>query len=220
MRLILLGPPGCGKGTQAKLLAERLNLQPIGTGDILREAIRLETPAGVKAEPFVKGGQLAPDSLVNDLVAELFYNGGRPERFVLDGYPRTLAQGASFDQVLRQVFLDISAVLHFVVLDEEIINRLSRRWICPNPTCKTVYNAAQFPAHMEKRCKRPDCNQLLVQRPDDREETVRERLRVYHRNTEELVEHYRRQGKLLDIQAQGEVEVVYARIMKALGLQG
>jgi adenylate kinase len=220
MRLILLGPPGCGKGTQAKLLAERQNLAHIGTGDILRDAIRLQTPAGQKAEPFVKNGKLVPDALVNDIVADLFRRDDRPERFLLDGYPRTLAQGVSFDQVLRQSFLDLTAVVHFVVSDEEIVERLAGRWNCPNPTCKAVYHASQFAPGAEKRCRRPGCGQALFQRPDDRPETVLERLRIYHENTEELVEYYRGQGKLRDVAGRGEVEEVYANIMKALHLQG
>src|SRR5262245_33988209 len=106
MRLILFGPPGSGKGTQAKLLGQRMGLAHIATGDILREAVRLGTPAGRQAEPYVVGGGLVPDDLVNELVADLFRRPDRPERFVLDGYPRTVAQAASFDQVLRQQFLD------------------------------------------------------------------------------------------------------------------
>ena len=98
MRLILLGPPGCGKGTQAKLLCQRNGLEHIGTGDILREAIRQHTAAGQRAKPFVDAGQLVPDDLVNDLIAERFERDDRPERFVMDGYPRTLAQAAAFDR--------------------------------------------------------------------------------------------------------------------------
>src|SRR5439155_23381932 len=117
MRLILLGPPGSGKGTQAKLLSERLGLAHIGTGDILREAVRLGTPFGQKAEPYVVSGKLVPDDLVNELVADRFRREDRPERFVMDGYPRTLAQAASFDQVLRQQFLDLCAVVLLTVDD-------------------------------------------------------------------------------------------------------
>src|SRR5262249_14161939 len=102
MRLILLGPPGSGKGTQAKLLCERMTLAHIGTGDILREAVRLQTPAGVRAAPFVQSGKLVPDDLVNELVADRFRREARPEKFVWDGYPCTLAKAASFDQVLRE----------------------------------------------------------------------------------------------------------------------
>src|ERR1700693_5229973 len=108
MRLILIGPPGSGKGTQAKLLSTRLGLAQIGTGDILREAVRQNTPLGKKAEPYIQNGQLVPDDLVNEVVTERFRRDDRPDRFVLDGYPRTLAQAASFDTVLRQQFLDLT----------------------------------------------------------------------------------------------------------------
>ena len=102
MRLILLGPPGCGKGTQAQLLCERNGLEHIGTGDLLREAIRQQTPLGVRAQSYVASGLFVPDELVNDLIAERFRRDDRPERFVMDGYPRTLAQGAAFDRVLAE----------------------------------------------------------------------------------------------------------------------
>src|SRR5947208_1526436 len=105
MRLILLGPPGSGKGTQAKLLSQRLGLTHVGTGDILREAVKTGTPPGRRAAPFVAAGKLVPDDLVNDLIADRFRRTDRPESFVMDGYPRTLAQAASFDQLLRQQFL-------------------------------------------------------------------------------------------------------------------
>src|SRR5262245_21759627 len=131
MRVILIGPPGSGKGTQAKLLSERLGLVHIGTGDILREAMRLGTPAGHLAKPYVQSGRLVPDDLVNELVADLFRRDGRPDSFVLDGYPRTLAQAASFDQVLRQQFFNLDAVVVLTVHDDENVKRLSGRWRCP-----------------------------------------------------------------------------------------
>jgi adenylate kinase len=127
MRLILVGAPGSGKGTQAQLLSERLGLAHIGTGDILRDAVSRATPAGKQAEPYVKCGQLVPDDLVNELVADRFRRDDRPDRFILDGYPRTVAQAAALDSVLRQQFLDLDAVLHLVVDDEEIIRRLQIR---------------------------------------------------------------------------------------------
>src|SRR5438067_11277094 len=143
MRLILVGPPGSGKGTQAKLLSSRLGLVHIGTGDILREAGRQNTPLGQVALPYMRSGQLVPDDLVNEIVAEYFRRDGRPDRFVLDGYPRTLAQAASFDQVLRQHFLDLQAVVHMIVEDEEIVRRLSGRWSCPK--CKSTYHLTKKP---------------------------------------------------------------------------
>src|SRR3954447_24920517 len=130
MRLILLGPPGCGKGTQAQLLSRNNRLEHIGTGDLLREAIRQKTPLGQRAEPFVKSGRLVPDDLVNDLVADRFRRPDRPERFVMDGYPRTLSQAAAFDKVLRAVGLELTAVVRLDVDDEVIVRRLSGRWSC------------------------------------------------------------------------------------------
>src|SRR5262245_3388760 len=121
MRLILLGPPGSGKGTQAKLLCDRHRLEHIGTGDILREAIRLGTPAGLQAKPFVESGGLVPDDLVNDLVADRFRRADRPLGFVMDGYPRTVAQARAFDTVLKEVGLDLSSVVLLRVDDEEIV---------------------------------------------------------------------------------------------------
>ncbi len=217
MRLILLGPPGSGKGTQAKLLRERLRLEHIGTGDILREAIRRGTPPGVRARPFVESGLLVPDDLVNELVAERFQRDDRPERFVMDGYPRTLAQAASFDQVLRQQFLDLSAVLHLMVEDEEIIRRVSGRWSCPQPSCKRTYHTVSNPPRVAGVCDADGT--ALIQREDDREETLRERLRVYHRNREALLPHYRSQGLLRDVCGEGGIEEIYGRIMQALNLQ-
>jgi adenylate kinase len=180
MRLILLGPPGSGKGTQAQLLSARHGLDHVGTGDLLREGMRLDTPVGRHARSYVEAGQLVPDDVVNDLVAEHFRR-ARPQRFVLDGYPRTLAQAASFDQVLRQQSLDLTAVVLLHVPDEEIIRRLSGR-----------------------------------KRPDDKEETVRARLKVYHENTAPLVPHYQAQGLLREVVGTGAVEEVYANVMKAL----
>jgi adenylate kinase len=211
MRLILLGPPGSGKGTQAKLLAERLHLVNIGTGDILREAVRLATPLGKLAEPYLQSGKLAPDDLVNELVAARFRQADRPERFVLDGYPRTLAQAASFDQVLRQEFLNLTTVLLLRVDDDEIIRRLSGRWSCPNPTCKATYHVTKKPPLRPGICDL--CGTRLEQRADDQEATIRRRLLVYHQNMVHLIAHYRAQDLLREVPGEGEIEAIYARIL-------
>jgi adenylate kinase len=214
MRLILLGPPGCGKGTQAKLLCRRNGLEHIGTGDILREAARQDTALGRRAKPFVDAGKLAPDDLVNDVVAERFRREDRPERFVMDGYPRTLAQAAAFDQILRQQFLDLTAVILLQVADEEIIGRLSGRWSCPKPGCMATYHTRSNPPKVPGICD--SCGTPLVQREDDRPETVRARLVVYHQNTEALVDHYRAQGLLREVAGHGAIEDVYASIIQVL----
>ena len=214
MRLILLGPPGCGKGTQAKLLNRRVQVEHIGTGDLLRNAIRLNTPVGLRARPFVESGQLVPDDVVNELVAERFARDDRPSRFVMDGYPRTLSQAASFDQVLRQQFLDLTAVVLLTVPDEEIVRRVSGRWSCPKPGCKATYHTEKNPPRVPAVCD--DCGTALVQREDDRPETVRARLVVYHKDTVELIPHYEAQGLLHTVSGEGEIESVYANIMRVL----
>jgi adenylate kinase len=217
MRLILLGPPGCGKGTQAKLLSQRKGLEHIGTGDILREAIRQRTPAGRRAHPFVESGKLVPDDLVNDVIAERFHRPDRPEHFVMDGYPRTLAQAIAFDRVLREQHLDLNAVIQLQVSDEEIIGRVSERWSCPKPGCKATYHTRSNPPRVPGTCD--DCGTKLVQREDDRPETVRARLVVYHGNTEALVGYYRSLKLLHEVPGHGPIEEVYANIIKVLNRQ-
>jgi adenylate kinase len=216
MRLILLGPPGSGKGTQAKLLSVRNGLAHIGTGDILREAARLGTPLGQKAAPFLSSGQLVPDDLVNEVVAERFRREDRPEAFVMDGYPRTLAQAASFDQVLRQQFLFLTAVLWLELEDSEIVERMSGRRTCPK--CQSTYHLVYQPPKKDSLCD--VCGTALVQREDDREETVRGRLRLYHLNTGALVSYYREQGLLHEIAAKGGIEDIYCRISEILKKAG
>lgn len=212
MRLILVGPPGSGKGTQAKLLSGRLQLAHIGTGDILREAVRLNTPLGLKAGPYILNGHLVPDGLVNDVVAERFDRDDRPDRFVLDGYPRTLAQACSFDQVLGRNFLGLTAVILFKVDDEEIVRRMTGRWSCPK--CKQTYHLLNNPPKVSGICD--TCDGGLIQRSDDKEDIVRERLRQYHENTAGLIEHYRGQGKLHEIAGVGTIDQIYAKLMTVL----
>jgi adenylate kinase len=214
MRLILLGPPGSGKGTQADLLSERHRLEHIGTGDLLRAAIKDGTPVGETARPYVESGQLVPDSVVNDLIAERFHRPDRPERFVLDGYPRTVAQAVSFDTVLHQERLGLTAVLLLEVPDEEIIRRVGGRWSCPKISCKATYHTVHKPPRVPGICD--DCGTALVQRADDNPETVRRRLGVYHQNVVELAEHYEHQGLLVRVPGQGDIEEVYANIAKVL----
>jgi adenylate kinase len=217
MRIILLGPPGCGKGTQAKLLSQRHGLEHIATGDILRAAIRNNTPFGARAKPHVEAGHLVPDDLVNDLIAERFGRAPRPERFVLDGYPRTLAQAMALDAVLRQQGLLLTSVLLMDVPDEEIVHRVSGRWSCPFPGCKATYHTENNPPRVSGICD--VCGSRLVQRADDKPETVRERLKVYHRDTHRLVPFYRDQGLLKELSGLGTIDEVYGRIMVAIGPQ-
>jgi adenylate kinase len=214
MRLILLGPPGCGKGTQSKLLSKRLGLEHIGTGDLLRAAIRHQTPVGLKAQPFVESGQLVPDDVVNDLIAERFARADRPRAFVMDGYPRTVAQARAFDVVLARCGLPLDHVLLLAVDDGAIISRLSGRWSCPGLGCKATYHTVSNPPRTAGVCD--DCGTALVQRDDDREDTVRARLVVYHRDTAELIPYYRNMGLLREVSGQGEIEQIYQALVKVV----
>lgn len=214
MRLILLGPPGSGKGTQAKLLCQRLGLCHFSTGDILREAVRNGTSAGRKAQAIMAAGHLVSDEIVNEIVAARFRNHDRPERFVMDGYPRTLAQALAFDDVLKSQSLDLSGVVSLVLDDSEVVRRLGGRWSCPNPTCMATYHMVTKPPKKPGICD--ECQTHLVQREDDREETIRNRLAVFHRQNDGLVNHYQGQGLLREIAGQGDIEDVYAKIIEAI----
>ncbi len=180
MRLILLGPPGSGKGTQANLLCERLKLEHIATGDLLRAAMILHTPMGEKVRSYVESGKYVPDEMVNDLVAEHICRPGRPDRFVMDGYPRTLSQAQAFDRLLAEQGLRLSAVVRLLVDDEEIIKRTGKRWSCPKPGCMATYHEDSNPPKVPGICDK--CGTALIQRTDDKPETVRTRLVVHHRN--------------------------------------
>lgn len=214
MRVVLVGAPGSGKGTQAGLLVARLGLTPIGTGDILRAAIKDQTPVGRLAEPLLKVGRLAPDAMVNDLVAELFQRTDRPESFVLDGYPRTYAQAIAFDALLTLHYLKLDAVVNLAVEDEEVVRRIGSRRCCANPTCRTSYNLLARPPKVNAICDR--CGGPLTTRDDDREETVRLRLVEFHNNTDRLLEHYRIRGLLREVSALDPVETIYSNIVKAV----
>lgn len=214
MRLILLGPPGSGKGTQAKLLSQRQGLCHFSTGDILRDAVTNNTPSGTKAREFMSAGKLVPDAVVNEIVAARFRSHDRPENFVMDGYPRTVCQAVIFDDVLKSQALDLNGAVNLIVGDAEIVARLSGRWTCPNPTCKATYHVVTMPPKSPGRCD--DCGALLVQREDDKESTIRNRLAVFHKENNALVDHYRTRGLLTEVSGIGDVEAIYARVHAAV----
>ena len=213
MRLVLVGPPGSGKGTQAEKLCDRLKLTYVGTGNILREAIKQNTPVGQIAKPLLDQGLLVPDTVVNDLVAELFRT-TRPAAFVMDGYPRTYAQAIAFDALLAQQYLKIDAVINLTIDDEEVVRRISSRRCCANKACAVCYNLAFRPPKKENVCDR--CGSPLVLRDDDKEETIRRRLVEFHKITDDLIRHYRRAGILVDVSALDPMDVVYRNIEKSL----
>jgi adenylate kinase len=212
MRLILIGPPGGGKGTQAKKLSQAYNLRHISTGDILREAVRLQTPAGKKAQSFVASGRLVPDDMVNEIINELFQRPDRPTNFVLDGYPRTVAQAKYFDTILKKRKLPLTAAILIDVPDEEIVRRLAGRWSCP--ACKATYHTESNPPKVAGKCD--VCGGPLIQREDDKEATVRRRLEVYHQNNAELLDYFRGQDLLREVSGAGDIQSVYAGLVRIL----
>ena len=214
MRLVLVGPPGSGKGTQADLLVQRLGLRYIGTGDILREAIRGGTEMGRRVKPLMDQGLLVPDSEVNGVVAELFRGENRPERFVTDGYPRTYSQAVAFDALLAQQVLALDAVINLTIPDEEVVRRISGRRCCSNRACAVCYNLYYRQSKAPLKCDK--CGSPLILRDDDKEETVRRRLGEFHKNTDALIDHYRKRGLLREVAATDPVETIYTNIVKAV----
>jgi adenylate kinase len=214
MRLIFIGPPGSGKGTQATLLSQRFGLVHVSTGDILRESIRTGTPEGKLAQPFVVTGRLVPDQIVNEIVNSRFRAKDGPTCFVMDGYPRTVPQANSFDQVLAEQGLKLDGVIFLKVADEEIVRRLGGRWNCPNAACGATYHELFKPPKQDKICD--NCGTPLMQRKDDKPETILRRLEIFHSLYDELVDHYRKLGLLIEVPGIGDIETIYNSIVSAL----
>jgi len=184
--LILLGPPGAGKGTQAKLLQEKLILPHISTGDLLREHIRRKTPLGAQAQGFMDKGNLVPDSLIFDMLFERTSHEDCSRGYILDGFPRTIPQAKALQDRLKDKPAPI--VLNLELTDEQIIERLTKRVICEK--CGTPYHLIYSPPKVSGHCDR--CKGVLIHRPDDTEPVIRKRLTVYHEQTEPLIHFYQR----------------------------
>ena len=214
-RFVFLGPPGVGKGTQAKKISERYGLLQISTGDVLREAVQQATPLGVLAQKYISSGALVPDDIVIGLIGELLKktSGHSNAGYILDGFPRTVPQAEALDKMLQNERVSLDKVLSFSLNDAELIHRLSGRRSCPN--CHTIYHTEFNPPKKAGVCDR--CQAALVMREDDKQETVRERLKVYHRQTAPLLDYYRKRGLLVDVNARGSMEEVMNRVLRTTG---
>lgn len=192
LRLVLLGPPGSGKGTQAELLASRLGFVHYSTGEVFREQISRRTPLGVKVESYVVSGGLVPDEIVLEVV-EQFIRDHTGKPVVFDGFPRTIPQAQGLDALLGRMGLELSLVVLVDLSDDEVVRRLSSRRQCK--VCGKIYNLTFSPPKKEGVCD--ECRGELYQRDDDREETIRARLRIYKEQTSPLIDYYEKQGKLI-----------------------
>ena len=203
-KVVLLGPPGCGKGTQAEKMGDDLGYVKLSTGDMLREAVRNQTELGLKAKTYMDAGGLVPNDLIIGLMKEKIEG---LDKIILDGFPRTVEQA---DALAEQVEIDIA--INIDVPDEELISRLTQRRSCPE--CNAVYHLANKPPAKEGICDK--CGAGLYQRDDDKEETVKNRLEVYRKNTFPLIEYYEKRGKLVTIPGVGDISEIYAAVKKSL----
>ncbi|MFH1856804.1 MAG: adenylate kinase [Candidatus Omnitrophota bacterium] len=195
MKIIFIGPPGAGKGTQAQLITKRFNIPHISTGDILREAIKNKTVIGLEAKAYVEKGGLVPDDVINKIVTLRLEERDCGRGFILDGYPRTEKQALELDKGLSQQNKEIEYVFYFETSTPVIIKRLSGRRICKN--CQAVYHTKNMPPKKEGICDK--CGGTLYQRPDDVEETIKNRLEVYLSSTEPVIDYYQGKKKLIKV---------------------
>lgn len=216
MRLIFLGAPGVGKGTQAELLAAKSGRPKVSTGDILREAVRNQTPLGIQAKACMDQGKLVPDAVVIGIVKDKLAEPACAKGFLLDGFPRTVPQAEELAAMLRARGLQLDRVINISVPREEIVRRLTGRRSCPK--CQAVYHVEFSPPKREGICDR--CGGELVQRSDDKRETVERRLAVYEEQTAPLITYYRQRGLLSDVNGTGTVEDVQRRVTELLSAHG
>ena len=210
MKLILLGAPGAGKGTQADILSRRLNIPTISTGNILRAAVKNGTPVGLKAKEYMDAGKLVPDEVIIGIVAERLAEPDCANGYILDGVPRTIAQA----EALEEKGIVFDTVLSIEISDEEIMERMGGRRACP--ACGATFHVKSAPPKAEGKCDK--CGADLVLRDDDKPETVKDRLTVYHTETEPLKDFYAKRGNLKSVDNQNTIEATTKVVLEALGL--
>lgn len=208
MKLILMGAPGAGKGTQAEVISERYEIPAISTGSMLREEIKSGSELGALAKSLIDEGNFVPDEVINKIVQERISQPDCANGFILDGYPRDLHQVIA----LEQMGVEVNKVLYVHLDDQSIIERLSGRRVCEN--CGETYHLAFQPSSLGERCEK--CGGKLIIRKDDRPETIRERLETYHEVTHPVVEHYRARGLLLQVESSGSVEATTEQTLRVL----
>jgi adenylate kinase len=205
MNLILLGPPGAGKGTQAKFIAEKYKIPHISTGDMFRETAQSGSELGKKLQSFMSAGKLVTDEIVVEVVNARLSKPDTAKGFLLDGFPRTVFQAQELDKILAQKKQKIDTVLSITLADDEIVNRLSSRRVCVS--CGASYNTITQPTKKEGICDK--CSGKVILRSDDNPETIRQRLKVYKEQTSPLIEYYSKNGTLKSAEGSGPVEEVF-----------
>lgn len=213
MRVVLLGPPGSGKGTCAKIIGEVYGVPVITTGDMLRVAVVMATPLGVTAKGYMERGELVPDDLVNDLVAERLREPDAVDGFILDGYPRSPKQAEALDSILKKSGKMLDHVLHVNLEYEVIIDRLSARRSCPK--CGAIFNIVNKPPRATGKCDA--CATTLIQRDDDKPEVIRRRLEVYREKTQPLLDFYEKKGEIKTIRGDIDLKQLPAALRRVLG---
>lgn len=213
MKIVLLGPPGAGKGTQAKLIVEKYNIPHISTGDIFRKNIKEMTPLGIKAKEYIDKGQLVPDEVTVDIVKDRIQQEDCKNGFLLDGFPRTVAQADALSEVLEDLGTKLDYVINIKVDENNLIVRLSGRRVCPK--CGASFHVVFNPPKQEGVCDY--CGAEVVQRADDTEETVKNRLSVYNKQTQPLIDYYTNNGLIKNINGEQDIDKVFAEICEVLG---
>lgn len=213
MKIVMLGAPGAGKGTQAKRIAAKFSIPHISTGDIFRANIKNNTPLGAKAKSYMDKGELVPDELVIELIMDRFAQDDCVNGYVLDGFPRTIPQAEELDKALKSVNDNLDYAIDVKVPDDNIINRMSGRRACVN--CGATYHIVHNPPKVENECD--TCNGELILRDDDKPETVKNRLDVYHTQTEPLLKYYTEKGILYTVDGTQDMDTVFDSICKIVG---
>lgn len=216
MRLVLLGPPGAGKGTQAEVLAREFKIPHISTGDILREAVREKTDTGMEAKSFMDKGELVPDKIVTRIVVERLKKPDAEKGFILDGYPRTRVQSESLAEALKGNGIAIDRVLYFKTTVPTVIERLSGRRICSE--CNAIYHVKNSPPKVEGVCDK--CSSKIYQRKDDNEETIKKRLLVYDETSRELLDFYKEKGILREVSGDLDVNELFSSLKEYFTKEG
>lgn len=209
--IVMLGPPGAGKGTQARMIAEALKFPHISTGDMLRELLKNETELGKKTKAFMESGALVPNDLVDAIVAERLARGDCSRGFILDGYPRTIPQAQFLESLFEKNGTRILSI-GVEVGDNVLISRLSSRWTCPS--CGKMFNSASDPGKAGGQCD--ECGTALVQRKDDTAELIAERLQVYHTITQPLIRHYQEQGSYVEVNGDRPANDIFNSIIGSI----